>query len=149
MRPSLCRTSRFLRSPASSRSPSLIMSSTPFTEVGCIGRRAPCVFLLILCSCTCAMKELTRFCRRLELIYKSRHLWCLYLSFIIHQAKLSSFCHCDLCPDRHPATGVEPHKIPLDKSTVKAPCATIWTFRILYEDMTEIFNLTSLKCSMT
>lgn len=47
--PSLWRTSRLRRSPASWRSPSLIMSSTPFTEVGCMGLRL--ALLLILCSC--------------------------------------------------------------------------------------------------
>lgn len=56
--PSLCRTSRFRRSPASFRSPSLIMSSTPFTEVGCIDLRV--TFLLILCSCVQVITGLTR-----------------------------------------------------------------------------------------
>lgn len=36
MRPSLYLSSRFLRSPASVMSPSLIMSSTPLTDVGCM-----------------------------------------------------------------------------------------------------------------
>lgn len=56
--PSLCRTSRFRRSPASFRSPSLIMSSTPFTEVGCMDLRV--TFLLILCSCAQVIAGLPR-----------------------------------------------------------------------------------------
>lgn len=55
--PSLWRTSRLRRSPASWRSPSLIMSSTPFTEVGCMGLRL--TFLLILCSCVQMITGLT------------------------------------------------------------------------------------------
>lgn len=56
--PSLCRTSRFRRSPASFRSPSLIMSSTPSTEVGCMDLRV--TFLPILCSCVQVITGLTR-----------------------------------------------------------------------------------------
>lgn len=55
--PSLWRTSRLRRSPASWRSPSLIMSSTPFTEVGCMGLRL--TLLLILCSCVQMITALT------------------------------------------------------------------------------------------
>lgn len=62
--PSLCRTSRFRRSPASFRSPSLIMSSTPFTEVGCMDLRD--TFLLILCSCVQVITGLTRRHRKLN-----------------------------------------------------------------------------------
>lgn len=57
MMPSLWRTSRLRRSPASWRSPSLIMSSTPLTEVGCMGLRL--TFLLILCSCVQILTGLT------------------------------------------------------------------------------------------
>lgn len=36
-----------------------------------------------------------------------------YLSFIVDQLKLSGVCQLDLRPNRHPITGLHPHKIPL------------------------------------
>lgn len=105
----MCRTSRFLRSPSSLSSPSLIMSSTPLTEEGCIGRTAPSVFLAILCTCVTEESELSAAgvltLRRRELSS--------YLSVIVEQLELPRVRHRDLRPDRHPDAGVQPHKIPL------------------------------------
>lgn len=62
------------------------------------------------------MKDLTLY-RELTLISpdvkNANSYGVLYLSFIIDQLKLSGVCHLDLRPDRHLATGVHPHKIPL------------------------------------
>lgn len=114
--PSLCRTRRFLRRPASFRSPSMIMSSTPFTEVGCMGRIPLSVFLLNLCSCGYITEEVTLLwevhCTFKELTDTNRSR-VLYLSFIIDQLKLPSVCQLDLRPDRHPRTRVHPHIITL------------------------------------
>lgn len=48
---SLYRINRFLRIPASFRSPRRIMSSTPWIEVGCIGLMFVAFWREILCSC--------------------------------------------------------------------------------------------------
>lgn len=162
--PSLCRTRRFLRSPASLRSPSLIMSSTPFTEVGCMGLMVPSVFFLILCSCMYSIdileKAYTRFPGPVK---KANSCGVLYLSFIIDQLKLSGVCHRDLRPDCHPDARVHPYKIPLvgetrscnkmclTKKALTVLKLTIWASWILElcVYITETLFLTLLKCSIS
>lgn len=144
--PSLWRTRRFLRSPASLRSPSRIMSSTPFTEVGCMGRTVPSVFLLTLCSYVHVIKEFlfswipTRI--SLHLLLRI-----FYLAFVVNQLKLPCVCHFDLRPDRHPNTGVHPHKVPLASDNGRCKKTRVTNSS---EDpliiISDVQSLTLLKC---